>query len=118
MRRYIIIQLIHHAGYRFHRQGHTCHMKNSRQKSSRRKQKHLFCIPAIMKLAHASKAIITFSFLVSVVYNVVGLYIAVQGAMRPMVAAILMPLSTISIVLITTGVSHLLAKYYGLSLKN
>ena len=38
-------------------------------------------------------------------YNIVGLSIAVQGNMEPVIAAILMPISSISIVLLTTGMS-------------
>jgi P-type Cu+ transporter len=38
-------------------------------------------------------------------YNIGGLYFALQGALEPVIAAILMPLSTISIVLFTTGLT-------------
>jgi Cu+-exporting ATPase len=75
-------------------------------------------LPALLKMAKAQKQVIGGSFAVSVVYNIVGLSIAVQGAMRPMIAAILMPVSTLSIVLITTGASSLLARHFGLSLKS
>jgi Cu+-exporting ATPase len=46
-------------------------------------------------------------------YNVVGLTIAVQGDMEPVIAAILMPISSISIVMLTTGMSS----FYELNLK-
>lgn len=72
--------------------------------------------PAILKLARAGKGIIAFSFIISILYNIVGLFISVQGLMSPMIAAILMPLSTLSIVLITTGAGSLVARIYGLSL--
>ena len=35
-------------------------------------------------------------------YNVIGLYFAVTGQLAPVIAAILMPLSSISIVVFTT----------------
>ncbi|MDW5288191.1 heavy metal translocating P-type ATPase [Formosa sp. PL04] len=53
----------------------------------------------------ASKAaikIIKWSFLLSLFYNLIGLYFAVTGQLAPVVAAILMPLSSISIVVFTT----------------
>jgi Cu+-exporting ATPase len=42
-------------------------------------------------------------------YNIVGLYFAVQGDLEPVIAAILMPVSSVSIVLFTLGMSSLLA---------
>lgn len=53
----------------------------------------------------ASKAaikIIKWSFVLSFFYNIIGLYFAVTGQLEPVVAAILMPLSSISIVVFTT----------------
>ena len=73
--------------------------------------------PALLKLAKSGRLIVMMSFVVSVMYNVIGLGIAMKGLMSPMIAAILMPVSTLSIVLITTGASSLLAKYYGLSIQ-
>ena len=46
--------------------------------------------------------IIKSSFVVSFLYNLVGLYFAVTGQLSPIVAAILMPLSSISIVVYVT----------------
>ena len=46
--------------------------------------------------------IIKWSFVLSFFYNVIGLYFAVTGQLAPVIAAILMPLSSISIVLFTT----------------
>jgi Cu+-exporting ATPase len=60
--------------------------------------------------------IIGVSFLISIIYNVIGLYFAVQGILSPFIAAILMPTSSISIVLITYGMSECMAKYRGLKL--
>ncbi len=74
-------------------------------------------LPAIMELAKSSRFIIGLSFTISIVYNVIGLYFAMQGILSPMVAAILMPCSTLSIVIITSGVSSLTALKHGLSLR-
>ena len=46
--------------------------------------------------------IIKWSFLLSFIYNIIGLYFAVTGQLEPVIAAILMPLSSISIVAFTT----------------
>ena len=70
-----------------------------------------------MRLGKLSNRIINFSFVVSIIYNIVGLSFAMQGLLKPMNAAILMPCSTLSIVIISTGVTSLVAKRLGLSLK-
>lgn len=67
-------------------------------------------LPALLKLARSGRYIITASFIVSTIYNIIGLSFAVRGELSPMIAAILMPLSTISIVLISTGASTVIAK--------
>ena len=74
-------------------------------------------LPAMMRLGRLSRRIINFSFVVSVLYNIGGLTFAMQGLLRPMNAAILMPCSTLSIVIISTGVSSLVARRLGLSLR-
>ncbi len=58
--------------------------------------------------------IIAVSFVISILYNFVGLYFAVQGILSPLIAAILMPSSSVTIVLITYGMSQWMAKYRGL----
>ncbi len=62
--------------------------------------------------------IITVSFVISIFYNVIGLYFAVQGILSPLIAAILMPSSSVSIILITYGLSEWMAKYRGLQIEN
>ena len=52
--------------------------------------------------------IIKLSFILSLMYNLVGLYFAVTGQLQPVIAAILMPLSSISIVIFTTVATNLL----------
>ena len=60
--------------------------------------------------SRASMNIIKLSFGLSLIYNVVGLGFAVSGQLSPLVAAILMPLSSISIMLFTTAATHITAK--------
>jgi Cu+-exporting ATPase len=54
------------------------------------------------------------SMIISLLYNVVGLSFAVQGYLSPLFSSILMPTSSISVVLI----SSLLIKYYSRSLES
>jgi Cu+-exporting ATPase len=72
--------------------------------------KHLHLLPAFIRLCRANKQIIMAAFILSITYNVIGLFFALQGILSPLVAAILMPSSSISILLITFGSSSLLGK--------
>lgn len=54
--------------------------------------------------------IIKLSFILSLLYNVVGLYFAITGQLQPVIAAILMPLSSISIVAFTTLATNFLGR--------
>ena len=74
-------------------------------------------LPGLLRLARTGRNIINFSFFISILYNIVGLTISMQALMSPMIAAILMPASTLSIVLITTLASNLVAKRCGLYLR-
>lgn len=65
-------------------------------------------------LCKANRYIIMASFFMSVLYNIIGLYFAVQGSLSPLIAAILMPASSLSILLVTFGSSNLVAKKLGL----
>lgn len=56
------------------------------------------------------KEIIYGSFIISILYNIVGLYFAVQGDLSPVIAAILMPVSSASIMIYTTGMSNWYAR--------
>ncbi len=61
-----------------------------------------------------SKQVIIASFILSLVYNLLGFYFAVQGTLSPVIAAILMPVSSITAVAFTTFSTTLLAKKKGL----
>lgn len=68
-------------------------------------------LPGILKTAKASHLIILGSFVIAVLYNVVGLYYAVSGNLSPVIAAILMPLSAVTIISFTTLLSNWYAKW-------
>jgi Cu+-exporting ATPase len=59
-----------------------------------------------LRVARANKKIVLTAFVVSIIYNLIGLFFAVQGTLHPMIAAILMPLSSMSIVLISFGLGN------------
>ena len=67
----------------------------------------------LINYCRKEKVIIYASFVLSILYNFIGIFFAVQGDLMPVIAAILMPISSISIVLLTTGLSS----YYELKLK-
>ena len=67
--------------------------------------KNFYLLKELINYCRKEKTIIFSSFVVSILYNIVGLSFAVQGDLKPVIAAILMPVSSISIVLLTTGLS-------------
>jgi len=63
-----------------------------------------------IRLCRSNRNIVIASFVLSIVYNIIGLFFAVQGTLSPLIAAILMPSSSLSILLVTFGSSSLLAR--------
>jgi Cu+-exporting ATPase len=59
-------------------------------------------IPAFIRQAKDAVRVIHMSFGISLLYNMVGLSFAVQGLLSPLVAAVLMPASTVTIILFTS----------------
>lgn len=64
-----------------------------------------------MKAAKWSKNLIKTTFVISTMYNIVGLYFSVTAQMSPLVAAILMPSSTFTIVICTMLGAALIEKF-------
>ncbi|MCF8253965.1 MAG: heavy metal translocating P-type ATPase metal-binding domain-containing protein [Bacteroidia bacterium] len=54
--------------------------------------------------------VIKTSFVISLIYNIVGLSFAIQGLLSPVMAAILMPISSISVIVFTTLSTYILAR--------
>jgi P-type Cu+ transporter len=67
-----------------------------------------------IRISRANRNIVVASFVMSIVYNIIGLSFAVQGNLSPLIAAILMPSSSLSILLLTFGSSSLMARKMGL----
>jgi Cu+-exporting ATPase len=61
----------------------------------------------LMDYAKKAKLIIVFIFILSILYNIIGMYFATNARLSPMVAAILMPISSISIVALSALLSYL-----------
>ncbi|MCY1520072.1 Copper-exporting P-type ATPase [compost metagenome] len=67
-------------------------------------------LPDFCQLSKDGLKIIKSSFVIAAAYNCIGLYYAVQGTLYPLVAAILMPVSTITIISFTTLATRYYAK--------
>lgn len=67
-------------------------------------------LPQFLRYARQSRHVIIASFIISFAYNIIGLGFAVAGALTPIFAAILMPVSSISVVCFTTLSGNFLAK--------
>jgi len=75
-------------------------------------------LPDFIQFSRKSMRVILISFVISFLYNSIGLYFAVQGTLSPLIAAILMPISSISVVVFATGSVALLAKKMRLNLSD
>lgn len=71
--------------------------------------KKLIQLPGFIQLAKSGQKIIKISFSISLIYNLIGLLFAVTGNLSPVVAAILMPTSSITIVAFTTLATNIAA---------
>ncbi len=77
--------------------------------------KQLPNLKKLITMCKANKRIVIASFVLSIIYNLIGIFFSVQGILSPLIAAILMPSSSLTILLITFGSSNLVAKWLGLS---
>ena len=71
--------------------------------------KRLNSLSNILNVSRSSKRIIFGSFIIALIYNAFGIYFAVRGELSPIFAAILMPISSVTIISFTT----LLSKWVG-----
>lgn len=67
-------------------------------------------IPLFLKISKKAISIIKASFVLSFLYNIVGLYFAITGQLSPVIAAILMPLSSITVVIFVTILTNIISK--------
>ncbi len=69
---------------------------------------------SFIEISQKSLTIIKASFVISFLYNIVGLSFATAGMLSPLFSAVLMPLSSISVVLFTTLTTTYFARKIGL----
>ena len=67
-----------------------------------------------LRFARSSRTVVLVAYAISVLYNVVGLSFAVRGALSPVIAAVLMPASSITVVAFTSLSLQALARRRGL----
>ena len=60
-------------------------------------------LPGLLRYAAAMKRVILVSLGFSVFYNALGLTLAIMGLLSPMIAAILMPISSLTVIAISVG---------------
>ncbi len=70
-------------------------------------------LDTLLNYSKSGVNIIKVSFIISLCYNLFGISLAVQGTMSPLVAAILMPISSVTIILFTTLASGWVGRKYG-----
>lgn len=75
-------------------------------------------LPALIKVARNSRKLVYAAYGLALVYNVIGLSFAVQGKLEPVIAAILMPLSSFTIVTFAMLSTWLMAAFYLKPTKN
>jgi P-type Cu+ transporter len=61
------------------------------------------------------KKVIKISFALSILYNVIGLAYAVTGTLSPLICAIIMPVSSVTVILFTTLATNMWARNKGLA---
>jgi P-type Cu+ transporter len=68
----------------------------------------------LISFAKITKRIIVLSFVISVLYNLMGVMLAFQSEISPLLAAVLMPASSVTVVLFTVLSTNFMAKRKGL----
>ncbi len=69
----------------------------------------------ILDMARRTTQIVRLSFGISFLYNILGISIAAAGILSPVICAILMPLSSVSVVLFACGATRMAAQRAGLT---
>ncbi|HHM02289.1 MAG TPA: HAD family hydrolase [Caldithrix abyssi] len=70
-------------------------------------------LPRFLRYGRMGYRIVLISFAISFLYNIVGISFAVSGYLSPLVSAILMPLSSISVVVFATVAARFTARKMG-----
>ena len=70
----------------------------------------LAVLPALLRYARQTRQVIVLCFAVSVVYNAIGLTLALQGRLTPLATAVLMPVSSLTVIGLSAGAMRWLAR--------
>ncbi|MBK7938977.1 MAG: heavy metal translocating P-type ATPase metal-binding domain-containing protein [Lewinellaceae bacterium] len=70
-------------------------------------------LPRYIRLARSGVQIVNRAYYIALIYNLVGLSYAVTGALSPLIAAVLMPLSSVTIVLFGVTMGNWMAREKG-----
>ncbi len=79
------------------------------------KSDHMAGLDKFLKASRGTRTVIHISFAISLLYNLVGAGFAVSGMLTPLIAAILMPLSSVTVVGFITLATYGLARRNGIS---
>jgi Cu+-exporting ATPase len=77
----------------------------------------LLRLSQVLDFARSSTRVVRASFGISAMYNLIGVSIASAGILSPLICAVLMPLSSISVVLFACGMTNWAARRAGIQLK-
>jgi Cu+-exporting ATPase len=64
----------------------------------------------VLRFAKSSVQIVRLSFLISAIYNIIGISLAARGLMSPVICAVLMPLSSVTVVAFACGLTTRLGR--------
>jgi Cu+-exporting ATPase len=67
-------------------------------------------LPEVLGFAKSAVRVVRLSFVISAIYNVVGISIAARGLLSPVICAILMPLSSVTVVACACGLTTRLGR--------
>jgi len=67
-------------------------------------------LPGFIRFSHTAMKIVKAGFILSFIYNIIGISFAAAGLLTPLVSAILMPLSSVTVVAFATFATLLFAK--------
>jgi Cu+-exporting ATPase len=72
-------------------------------------------LPALLDFSRRTLNVIRLSFAVSLLYNAAGLYFAMRGELSPLLCAVLMPISSVSVVALALLGTRLAERRSGLN---
>jgi Cu+-exporting ATPase len=68
-------------------------------------------LPAFLRYATRARQVIVLCFAVSILYNALGLSLALAGRLTPLMTAVLMPLSSLTIIALSVGATRWFARH-------